>query len=250
MFAADDASVPPQPARVADFLFRQMECKPPSPAVVVGVWIGPQLSSIWPKTLKQSGTRSRSFRTVAQGDLCYRRYIIAAIATKHSTYAQVMAYHAAVLCLAESSSTLTYGVYFVILYDELAREQQAARAARSDPTLGCFKVATNPAAGVVAATQTRFSSVLQQAGLSAEASAAGSPVPTGVVSPASQLTSQEQAANALYHRTQGISSALVACPAVEDLRAMSSWPSISTPEGDDDIAVCSMCRSETPPEEI
>ena len=38
--------------------------------------------------------------------------------------------------------------------------------------------------------------------------------------------------------------------ALVDLRAMNSLPSVSTPEEEDDVALCSMCRSETPPDEI
>ena len=71
-----------------------------------------QLSAILSEALNQFGTGSCVSRIIAQWDLCHQRYVIAAIATKHSTYAQVMACHAAVLCVAESSSTFTYGVYF------------------------------------------------------------------------------------------------------------------------------------------
>ena len=161
-----------------------------------------QLSLLLSKALKQLGMGSRSFSTIDQWDSFFQRYVIAEVAIQHSTYAQILAHHAAVLCIVELAVTPIYGIYLAILYNELARKQWAARAARSDPTLDLLKEATNPAADLVVAAQTRLSIVLQGAGLSADASAAVSPVPTGDVSLASQLTSQEQATNALYRHTQ------------------------------------------------
>ena len=110
------------------------------------------------------------------------------------------------LCCASPSRHLYMGP---ILYDELARKQWAARAAKSDPTLNILKEATNPAADLVAAALSRISTILQGAGLSADAPAVISPVPTGDVSLSSQLAPQVQATNAWYRRTHEASSAMV-----------------------------------------
>ena len=103
------------------------------------------------------------------------------------------------------------------VFRPLASERRVALRDSRMPMLYCdltaedlVAAADNPAAHLVAVKPTRLSTVLQRAGLSADASAAVSPVPTGDVSLASQLTSQEQATNALYRRTQEASRAMVA----------------------------------------
>ena len=126
-----------------------------------------QLEVALTRALKQAylAGGGRFFRTLQQWSLCYQRYMLAAVATGHSTWSQLFAHMASVYRLAEASANAQQGVYLAILYDEVARREWSARAARGDNTLDILKESHSPPTDLVAAAQSRLQTVLSSAGL-------------------------------------------------------------------------------------
>ena len=171
-----------------------------------------QLEVALTRALKQAylAGGGRFFRTLQQWSLCYQRYMFAAVATGHSTWPQLFAHMASVYRLAEASANAQQGVYLAILYDEVARREWSARAARGDNTLDILKESHSPPTDLVAAAQSRLQTVLSSAGLQQEPTASPVGHTAGDFTLSSQLSQQEAAANALLRRSQDASRAMVA----------------------------------------
>ena len=175
----------------------------------VGSGTGSQLERALTRALRHAylAGGGRFFRSLQQWQLCYQRFMVAAVATEMLTWAHLLAHQASVARIAESHANAQQGIYLAILYDELARKQWAMRAARGE-IVDLLQEAHIPPTELVAAAQSRLHSVLQTAGL-----AELTPPPAGAVSGdvglASQMAQQEAATAALFRRTQEANRAMV-----------------------------------------
>ena len=165
--------------------------------------------------LKHAARAPRFFRTMAQWNGAFTRFLVAAVAAGQWTCAQGLAYVNVISSLVDKEQSAGRGPYLAFLYDEMLRRSVARRAEQCDPELVVAKQLVTVQKPILEQAEQRLSTVLAYAGITTRSMASSSRDGDADVSraraetaAAGALSKQTAAAQAAQKKAEAASKAL------------------------------------------